>query len=246
MRELVSYDGWFVPGGWAASAFGTNVFERACSWGQQSSMPPGHLWMFTDPEAGERMLGRGRSLGFYVGGCRGSQVFEHLPQGLTAIEINPGSSPEMAWFIGGEGVALSRQLGKAIALEQAFVTRTNLVDRLLDFQHYWVFVTPAGAIATAVGEAGMQNPGMIFTTTDCRDAAIKAFGAGAAALKPAVMTGEAIFGQFEKFGIDGLLLNLAGPAPGRPLPREACLGIAKSLRDRAEIARLEALANGES
>ncbi len=36
MRELVSHDGWFVPAGWASTAFSTNVnvFERACLWGE--------------------------------------------------------------------------------------------------------------------------------------------------------------------------------------------------------------------
>lgn len=41
-------------------------------------------------------------------------------------------------------------------------------------------------------------------------------------------SGERLFGKFETFGLDGLLLNLAGPAPGRPLTRELCLGIAKN------------------
>ena len=242
MRALVSYDGWFAPGGWVTEAFGTNMFERACVWGERSTVPPGHLWLFTDPDGGLRVQARGGSPGFYVGPLRGSTLFEKLPEGITQIEVNPCAPPDSAWFIGGGGVPLARLLGRAIALEQACVTGTGVVDRLLDYDGYLALLTPAKAIVTAVGAGGMKNPGLVFTTPDCCDAVLAGAGGGASSLTQISFTGEELFGRFDTLGIDGLILNVKGPGPRKLLSPEACQGLVQSLRDRAELVRLEAVA----
>jgi hypothetical protein len=242
MRALVTYDGWFAPGGWAAEAFGTDQFERACIWGAQSTIPPGQLWLFTDADGGPLVQARGGQPGFYVGPLRGSTLFEKLPEGISQIEVNPCAPPDKAWFIGAPGVPFARNLGRALALEQALMGGANVVDRLLDYSGYLAFLTPSGTIATAVGAGGMQNPGMIFTAPDCRDAALAKIGGAAAQLKQTAIDGASLFGQFDKLGIDGLVVNIAGPGTPKALTREMCQGIAQSLQSRAELARLEARA----
>lgn len=92
----------------------------------------------------------------------------------------------------------------------------------------------------------MNNPAMVFTTPDCRDAALAQIGSAASGLTPMILTGEALFGQFDKLGIDGMVLNMCGPAAPKALPLGLCQGIAQSIRDRAELARLEAIARRAS
>lgn len=153
MRELVSHDGWFAPGAWASEAFGTDTFDRACIWGERSTIPPGQLWLFTDPDGGPLVQARGVSPGFYVGPLRGSTLFAKLPEGLTQIEVNPCSSPGKAWFIGAPGIPPSRTLGRAIALEQALVTGEGVVDRLIDYDGYIAFNTARGSPRRSVRAA---------------------------------------------------------------------------------------------
>jgi hypothetical protein len=244
MRALISWDGWFAPALYAAEAFGKNLFEHACVWGTESRVPPGHLWLFTGADRGPLLVQRGASPGPYVGPLVGATLFEKLPQGITQIEINPGSPPAEAFFVGAHGLPLTRQLGAAIGLESAFASGTNLVDRLVDYEQYILFITPKDAIATAVGAAGMQNPALVFTSFDCARAGLQLMGNAAASLRQTTMTGKELFTRFGSFGIDGLLVNAGGPgaARGRVLRAETCRGIAEQITARAELARLEALA----
>ncbi len=241
MRALVSYDGWFAPGPWATEAFATNMFDRACIWGESSSVSPKHFLAFTQPEIGLALQQRGTNLGLYVGPLRGSTLFSKLPDGIE-FHVNPGAPPGHGWFMSGDALQLARLWGRAVRLEQALVDGQEVADRVIDFDAYVYFITATGAIATAVGAGGLENPGMIFTAPDCVEAAQRAVGPGAASLKQGVMSGATLFERFDQLGVDGLLINPAGPGPGRVFTGDMCKMFVKHAEGRIELRRLEALA----
>jgi len=242
MRALVSYDGWYAPGAWAADVFKTNTFENACIWGTESTMPPGKLWLFTTVDAGHAAVARGANPGFYVGPLRGSTVFENLPSGLAEVVVNPGSAPEMGWFMGGSAVKLGNAWGRAIALERALEAGDDFAQKLAAFPEFLLLVHANGGIVTAVGAAGMKNPGLIFSAPDCREAGRVKLGPGAAALRDGGAVGATLFKELSQIGVDGYILNVGGIGPTRVFTREACTAIVELAASMAEADRLEAVA----
>jgi hypothetical protein len=246
MRAMTAYEGWYAPMAWAAKIFETNLFENACLWGAESNAPPGKLMLFTDGKRGLDLQARGVNAGPYVGPVRGDVVFANIPDGLSSIEINPGSAVEDGFFLGGEGAKFARAWGRAAQLESALTTGKDVANRLIDFDAYGVLVTPQGAVATAVGAAGMKNPGLVFTASDCLDTVCKSIGPSAKNMTRGVVTGEKLFTSMASFGVDGYILNAMGPGPCKPLTMDLCQSLADMIAGRVELARLEALARGES
>ncbi len=120
-----------------------------------------------------------------------------------------------------------------------------MIDRLIGFNSYLLFVNAQRVVATAMGAGGLKNPAMLFTAPDCFDAALAHFK-GAPGLTQATVTGATFFSNFDGYGIDGAVINLCGPGPQRLFDAEICRGIGQAIKDRAELARLEALAKQES
>jgi hypothetical protein len=241
MRQLVTYTGWYAPLLWASDALNTEMFDSVYQWGDQSSIPADQLWLFTTPEAGKVALQRS-SLGLYAGPLSGIELFEHIPQGVRAVEINPYSPPDQGWYVEGPTVEVARSWGRAMALERALTSGgPDTVKRLVEYDRYTILLTQQGSLAIAVGAAGMSNPGMLFTTGDAVDLAVAAFGPTGATLQRAVLGGHDLFSQFDRLGVDGFVLNIAGPMP-YVLNAEVCKGLAASIEANAELARLEARA----
>ncbi len=112
VRALIAYDGWYVPGGWAAEITKSQVFEHACIWGAQArNVPPGQLFLFSDASYGVKLQAKDVDPGFYVGPVPGHVVFSQLPDALAAVKINPGAPVEDGFFFGHEAIPLIRTWG---------------------------------------------------------------------------------------------------------------------------------------
>jgi len=243
MRALVSYDSWFAPVLWASEVFATNVFDDACLLGNASNLPPGKLWLFTDMDAGLRSMADGATAGPYGGPLRGSPLFAHLPEGIETLEVNPGSPPEQGWCMGAKAIPLARAWGRAITLERAVERGDASFARALgNHEEYGVLITASGAIATAVGAAGMKNPGLIFTAADCMEAGRRRLGGGAD-LRPGIVAGATLFKDLDALGVDGYILNVGGIGPTRAYDREVCAAIAELVAGDVEARRLRTIAD---
>lgn len=243
LRALCEHQEWLVPAGFAAVALKQNTFERISIWGMESRVPAGKLYLFTDRAAAD-LAATKVQLGPYAMPVQGARLFAALPSGFTELHVNPASPQEQCWFMGGDALGLAALWGQAIDIEQVLEKKAegNLVEMLISFPGFTSFAVPNGAIATAVGAAGMKNPAMIFTAPDCADLAVEKLGAQAATLKRVVTSGEQLFSAYPKLGIDGMLVNPFGPGPVRVFNDDVCRGIVESIAARAELAKLEAAA----
>jgi hypothetical protein len=242
MRGLVSHDGWYAPMGWAAKAFDTNRFDEVCLWGSSSALPPATLWLFTDKDAGEEALQRGLVPGPVAGPLQGTRVFERVPDGLETVQVNPGSPQADGWYMGGKAIPLGRAWARAVTLEQAIDQGTEFGLALGRYPSFGVLADASAALVTAVGAAGLKNPGLIFSASDCLEAGRAKLGAAAAPFGAHVLAGPTLFGGLDRFGVDGYILNVAGVGPTRVFDREICQAIVALVEAADDAERLEAIA----
>lgn len=233
MRALCEHSAWFAPLSYGYHALKTDKFDNVTLWGNQSQVAAGKLYLFSDATHGHLAASQVQ-LGPYVSPLSGAALFAFLPAGLTELYVNPASPMERRWYVGQGALALGALWGKAILLEQmlAGAQQGNLVDALLDFPAWTLFARENGAIATAVGAGGLQNPGMIFTTPDCAELALHNLGDQAKSLRRVTISGKELFTTFPRFGVDGFLINPFGPGVVRVFDARVCQGIIESLRVR--------------
>lgn len=243
LRALCEHTEWVVPAGFAAVALKQTMFERISIWGAESKVPPKKLYLFTDRAAAELAAAKVQ-LGPYAMPIAGARLFAALPSGFDELHVNPASPQEQCWFMGGDALGLGALWGQAIDIEQVLTKKAegNLVEMLIAFPGFTSFAVPGGAIATAVGAAGLKNPAMVFTAPDCADLAVEKLGPQASQLKRVVTSGEQLFSAYPKLGVDGVLLNPFGPGPVKVFNDEVCRGIVESIAAQAELRKLEAAA----
>ena len=233
LRALCEFDKWFVPIHVATLTMSTKTFECLSVWGAQSKAPAGHLYLFTDVEAGQRAA-KATSLGPYAAPLPGAELFRHLPPDVTEVHVNHGSPPERSWFFGGDWVELARRWGAAVLLERLLAgkRKRELTQELIDYGAFSTLRKPDGTLATAPGLAGLKNPAMVFTANDCCDAALVAAGAAGKKWKRVTGTGRQLFTAFSKMGVDGFVLNPHGPGPTKALDEPYCWGVVSAIAAR--------------
>lgn len=233
LRALCEHDKWFVPIDVATAAMTGKTFECLSVWGAVAKVPAGHLYLFTDVEAGQRAA-KTTSLGPYASPVAGAELFRHLPPGVTEVHVNPGSASERSWFFGGDWVELSRRWGAAVVLERLLAgkRKRELTQELIDFGSFSTLRKADGTLATAAGKGKLKNPAMVFTAPDCCDAALKAAGADAKSWKRITGSGKQLFTAFSNLGVDGLVLNPHGPGPTKTLDEAFCWGVVSAIAAR--------------
>ena len=236
LRALCEYDRWFAPIDVATEVMSGKTFECLSVWGAQSKVPAAALYLFTDAEAGQRAA-KTTALGGYAAPLAGAELFRSVPKRYTEVHVNPGSAPEASWFIGGDWVELARRWGAAVVLEKLISgkRKRDLTQELIDFESFSTLKTPKGTLATAPGAGGLKNPAMVFTASDCCDAALKVAGSAGKKWKRVTGTGRQLFTAFSKLGVDGFVLNPHGPGPTKTIDEPHCWGIISAIaaRDKA-------------
>ena len=244
LRALCMHDGWVAPAAYAYVATKSDTYDRISIYGAESKVPANKLFLFTDRAAAQAGAAKVQ-LGPYVMPVHGARLFAALPARFDELHVNPASPQEQCWYMAGDALPLGALWGKAIDLERVMAGKTegNLLELLLDFPGFTSFSTPpSGAIATAVGAAGLKNPAMVFTAPDCADKVLGSLGEPGKALKRVVTSGAELFGAYPRLGIDGVVFNPMGPGPVKVLDDAICRQIVESIAARAELKRLEALA----
>jgi hypothetical protein len=223
MRALVQHDGYFVPLGFAPH-LSRSEFERIVMLGKNGAPPPLELYLFTDEPCVDAVADK--PLGGLVAPVSGIEVFCALPAELRKLKVNPGGAMEHFWFIDQGAMPLARLWGQAIRLETLLAESKNqpspaLNAALRSFEGFSLLTHPTGAVATAVGALGLQNPAMICTSPDSL-ARLQAQAPGTSAT---YLSGRALFDLLPRAGVDGMVFNLVGPGPSAALPLSAIAGI---------------------
>src|SRR6185503_3353070 len=97
LRAVLEHDTWQVPAELFARGRDPAVAPRIVIYGEQASIPPGALWIFSDDEHARRAAEKGR-LGACAADLPGSEALQVL-EGVTRIDVNPGSPVEETFFI---------------------------------------------------------------------------------------------------------------------------------------------------
>ncbi len=221
-RALVGDRNWLTPVAQLPTLARRSTPAKSLSFGDVAEFPPGELWLFTDSDAAERAAAAGCRLGEYATGIPGVDLFADPPADLTAIRINPVSPPELTWNFPADSFAALRAWAEVIAFEAllADAARGRPLDSaaLADFAQFQVFVFPNRTVLTMPEQGGLQNPAVACTAPDCAKAIlVKVPEPMRSELQLVVTTGRELADKLPEQGMDGLMVDPAGPGPRLPL-----------------------------
>lgn len=214
MRAIATHEEYFVPLGFAPR-LGRSEFERIVMLGKDGAPPPGEVYAFSDESCLD--LVAKTPLGGFVTPVSGIEWLSQLSADEDVkVKINPGGPQAHFWFMGKEALPLAKLWGQAVGLEKLMVAGNLevLAKAMKAFEGYTVLALPNGAIATAQGTGGYENPAMLFTAPDCFQKVL----AQAPGLKPVHMTGTQIFHTLPRAGVDGIVFNPLGPGVAAAYP----------------------------
>ncbi len=213
MRALVAHDEWLVPATYASQTLGRTKLDQLVLFGTDFAYPPGTLWIFTDLESGTLASETGARLGPYQGGLRGSELFAELPESITEIVVNHGSPDRDKLYLvapsfGNVGVWVD-VLGFEAAL--AGPTTPAMVDAAKRYDAYFIAQNADGSLLTLTNIDGLTNVLVLFTGPDSLAALLGQLGPAAEGITSGQTTGPHLFGALGDLGIDGVVVNPAGP-----------------------------------
>lgn len=233
LRALMNHADFHAPVALAQAALGGEnvVLERLALYGDETRLPAGEAWLFTDDEAARAAVAQGAALGPYAARLLGCTLFEALECELSAVKVNPGSDPSQAWTVPQDTIRVAKSWARAVALERelasaATPTHPLLLRRLRRYLGYQILLHPNQSIVTAPGHGGYANPAVLFTAPDCADRCLAQMPLEAAhRLTRLTVIGEDLFQQMPLQGVDGMVFNPLGPGATATLPVSVCAAV---------------------
>jgi len=220
-RALVSYNNWLAPVGAMTGHYGLPAPSRRLAYSHAGEFPPGELWLFTDDDAAHRAKAAGCNLGPYATGLSGVELFENLPPGGTAVRVNPVSPAELTWNFPPEAFGVVAAWAQVIRFER--VLRGWAAGAPVDlaavaaYPQFHAFVFPNRTVLTMPEQGGMLNPAVACTAPDCARAILRRVPEPMrSGLQIVVTSGRELIDKLPEQGMDGLMVNPAGP--GTPFP----------------------------
>jgi hypothetical protein len=226
-RSIVSYRNWLAPLPIMAQHLDTHrVFDSIVVFDSQFYFPPDELWLFTDREAAQRAIAKGGSLGSYVSGISGTELFLNPNPPWNKVQINIGSLPEMTWYIeadGRGGLRIEKVWADAIAFEENFKrwhhTGKPDLETLKKYEAFLLFNNVNGYVVTLPDRAGLTNAAAVFTAPDCADAFLAKLPEQVRGeCSRVASSGAMLLERLSLQNIDGMIFNVLGPAPSFVLP----------------------------
>ncbi len=218
MRGLVTYRGWFVPGGlFALSGEPSRRVKSMLMLSHENLVPSGELWIFTDEESARLATAKGASVGTYAGGMAGTELFQIIDASFHTVYVNPCAPVERTWlFQQGSASTVGKLWAEAIALEEKFENwrQAGQPDRAtLESQRaILVFDHLSGPIVTLPNLGGLSNPAAAFTAPDCAEKFLSELSEGErTSIKQVEVDGKRLLELPAVCGVDGFLFNLFGP-----------------------------------
>lgn len=220
-RAIVSYRNWLVPVPALTGHYGQPSPTRRLAYSRAGEFPAGELWLFTDDDAAHRAKAAGCNLGVYATGLSGVELFAALPPGTTAVRVNPVSPTELTWNFPPEAFGIVAAWAQVVRFERTLGewAAGAPVDLAVvaAYPQFQAFVFPNRTVLTMPEQGGMLNPAVVCTAPDCAKAILMRVPEGMRAeLQMVSTTGRELLDKLPGQGMDGLMLNPAGP--GTPFP----------------------------
>lgn len=207
LRAVVSFDDYLAP-------------PRGTPPGTGS--PPGEVWVYTDADAVDRARAAGSDVGPLAPGLAGTDLFADVPAGRTAVRINPVSPPNLGWNVPREAFAALAAWVTCIHFERQVAGWAKgggvSFDALVGYRHFQAYLMPDKAVLTMPNQHGLAHAAVVLTAPDCGRALLSRVPADLRAKLTAVfVTGAELVDKLPDQGVDGVILNPAGPGPTCPV-----------------------------
>ncbi len=217
VRALISHREWIVPLEMLArEGDSKRRIETMMILGAERIAPADELWIFTDEEAALLGQAKNPSLGTYGGGMSGTELFCKIPPNVKIVYINPGSPEKSIWYFQrGGGIEGARLWARSVALEDQFAEweRTGAFDETA-FAGF-PFITlklVAGGVMTLPYESLTVNRAAVFTAPDCTEKFLSQFTEKQRSqIEEVTVEGATMLRQLPEIGVDGIVVNVAGP-----------------------------------
>lgn len=184
--------------------------------------PLGELWAYTDGAAVGRARDAGSDIGPLVSGVSGIDLFSALPAGLRFVRLNPVSPPELTWNVPAEAFAFAQAWANGARFEREVAAwaagKPVAFDALVGYAHYLCYLTPDRAVLTMPNQYGLVNGAVVCTAPDCGRAVLaRVPDTLRVTLTPVFATGDELAAKLPEQGVDGVIINPAGPGPTCPV-----------------------------
>ena len=212
VRAMAEHTAWHVPMLFAADRLGKAVAEQVTIVSQEFGCEPRTFYMFTGRDALSRAFQL--PLGTFSGYCDGAAVFEHVTAAeYDQIQVNAGSPQELTFFIGSESYGLLALLTHVVRLERSLAAASATevpFAELRDHPGYMIAVRPPENKLATTAVNGLDGEcAMVFTSPD----RFELFSRKYAGLATVTLPGVSLFQQLQQFGVSGVVINPASPAP---------------------------------
>ena len=214
MRALIEHDDWHVP----VHALARSVTESQIVYAEpaRSHLAPHQLNVFTDRLAADLAAATfgGPPMGTYVGGVKGIELFSqllNLPALAPAqmLQVNPGSTTDLQWFVERNAFALCAMWSSAITLERTISsTAAGWAEAMRNYPGWLVVLGKADGGPVRINMRDRGEHSLIFSAPDLADRFLKGLpNSGGSACKTAAMAGDQLFASVMNSGVKGFILN---------------------------------------
>jgi hypothetical protein len=228
MRALVQHDDWHVPIHALTRVPTGPVIAYAER--DRSQVAPHQLNVFTDRAAADLATEKfGRApMGTYVGPIEGTELFGNLVKApalgpALMLQVNPGSPPELQWFVERTAFGLCEIWASAVLLERKIATSASGWDEAMKLYPGWLVVL--GKTDNALVRINMREKGehaLVFSAPDLADNFLKGLpNNGGSACKTVAVSGVQLFKFVMKSGVKGFIVN-ASSAQTRVFDASVC------------------------
>jgi hypothetical protein len=220
-RALVSHRDWIAPVYQLRDHLGWQKFDHIHVHSETFVYPPNLLWLFTGDQAVKRAVKQYPQLGPCATHLAGAEIFARVPLRLDAIMINPGSAYEESLCIEKKFLLAARSWGESARFEHRLEGTLPLSDdekrQMLQNAPELIAILDAKsyALVTLQQAQGMANPTPVFTAADTLSRFFAALSLEElVSLRPIYLKGQDWVSRLPEQGIDGVIVNPFGGAPG--------------------------------
>lgn len=219
VRALVEHDGWLVPATFLADAFGVEAFEDLTVFGDDTAIPEGEVWLFSDGESALRAVAAGGSVGPCEGGLSGCDLFASWSPELGTVEFNPGSPAEESLTLQADGTDLLTMWANVVRLERAFAANPKVDDEdlhteLFAFEDFLVLVDTGTNSPVFYRDRKYQRAMVVCTAPDNVDDFLDVFAGERGQFRTVTVAAPQLFAIMQQYSMDAVSFNPYANRPG--------------------------------
>jgi hypothetical protein len=211
VRAMAEGQEWYVPAPFLVQALHKEKADHGIMLSTEFQGNPRQLVLFSSAEAVN--AAHGRPYGMMSGHFSGAEIFAALCEDQFAeVEVNPGSPPELTFFMESSTFPTMRQIAATVQLEQALDRASDTYVPFAELKAHPGYLVPVSEPDHQVVTVELKStPGrfaMAFTAADRYELYAKATGNSPATVS---VTGAVLFTELQRLQLDGVLINLGCP-----------------------------------